>query len=144
MKTILNYVQENYNRDISIEEISKLCNFSEYYFMRFFKKYSGTSCLKYINNYRLEKAAELLKSTAYSITDISLECGFNNLSYFNKLFKRKYKFLHKEQEYSASAIDIVKKLWYNDTADRDPYIAKTKGSIYHERDHKRYEDRRAP
>ena len=51
---------------------------------------SGTSCLKYINNYRLEKAAELLKSTAYSITDISLECGFNNLSYFNKLFKRKY------------------------------------------------------
>ena len=90
MKTILNYVQENYNRDISIKEISKLCNFSEYYFMRFFKKYSGTSCLKYINNYRLEKAAELLKSTAYSITDISLECGFNNLSYFNNLFKRKY------------------------------------------------------
>ena len=74
----------------SIKEISKLCNFSEYYFMRFFKKYSGTSCLKYINNYRLEKAAELLKSTAYSITDISLKCGFNNLSYFNKLFKRKY------------------------------------------------------
>ena len=36
MKTILNYVQENYNRDISIKEISKLCNFSEYYFMRFF------------------------------------------------------------------------------------------------------------
>ena len=90
MKTVLNYVQENYNRDMSIEEIAKLCNFSEYHFMRFFKKYAGTSCLKYINNYRLEKSAELLKSTSSSITDISLECGFNNLSYFNKLFKRKY------------------------------------------------------
>ena len=89
MKTVLNYVQENFNRDMSIEEIAKLCNFSEYHFMRFFKKYAGTSCLKYINNYRLEKSAELLKSTSSSITDISLECGFNNLSYFNKLFKSK-------------------------------------------------------
>lgn len=90
IKAILNYIQENYDRDISIEEVASLCDFSEYHFMRFFKKYVGTSCLKYINNYRLEKAAELLKSNNSSITEISLDCGFNNLSYFNKLFKRKY------------------------------------------------------
>ena len=96
IKSILNYVKDNYSTDISIEEVASLCNFSEYHFMRFFKKYVGTSCLQYINNYRLEKAAELLKSTSFSITEISFECGFNNLSYFNKLFKRKYNLTPRE------------------------------------------------
>ena len=64
--------------------------------MRFFKKHMGLTSIQYINNYRLEKAAYLLTSTNNSIMDISLEVGFDNLSYFNKLFKKKYNITPKE------------------------------------------------
>ena len=64
--------------------------------MRFFKKHIGLTCIQYINNLRLEKSSILLTSTNNAIMDISLEVGFDNLSYFNKLFKRKYNLTPKE------------------------------------------------
>ncbi|WP_244835407.1 AraC family transcriptional regulator [Clostridium sp. BJN0001] len=91
IKKILNYIEDNYTRQISIQEISDYCNFSEYHFMRFFKKYIGMTCTEYINNYRIESSAHLLDETDKSIMDIALECGFNNISYFNKIFRKKYK-----------------------------------------------------
>lgn len=96
MKIILNYIKENYMEDISIKDMCSICNFSEYHFMRFFKKYIGMTCIEYINNYRLEIASKLLDTTDKSIMDISFEVGFNNVSYFNKLFKNKFKFTPRE------------------------------------------------
>ena len=90
MKTVLNYVQENFNRDMSIEEIAKLCNFSEYHFMRFFKKHMNMTCVEYVNNVRLEKAVELFEQGNTSILEVSLSVGFHNLSYFHRAFKNKY------------------------------------------------------
>ena len=58
--------------------------------MRFFKKYIGMSCIQYINNLRLDNASKLLTTTNKTIMEISLDVGFDNLSYFNKLVKRKY------------------------------------------------------
>lgn len=91
MKIILNYIKENYMENISIKDICSICNFSEYHFMRFFKKCIGMTCIEYINTYRLEISSKLLATTDKSIMDISFEVGFNNVSYFNKLFKSKYK-----------------------------------------------------
>jgi len=91
MKIILNYIKENYMENISIKDMCSISNFSEYHFMRFFKKYIGMTCIEYINTYRLEIASKLLDTTNNSIMDISFEVGFNNVSYFNKLFKSKYK-----------------------------------------------------
>ncbi|WP_160692136.1 helix-turn-helix domain-containing protein [Clostridium sp. C2-6-12] len=96
MKIILNYIKENYMNDISIKDMCSICNFSEYHFMRFFKKYIGMTCIEYINNYRLEVASKLLDTTDKSIMDISFEVGFNNVSYFNKLFKTKFKLTPRE------------------------------------------------
>lgn len=96
IKSILNYIQKNYMNELSIKDISKTCNFSEYHFMRFFKKHIGMTCIEYLNNYRLEIASKLLDSTDKSIMDISFEVGFNNVSYFNKLFKNKYKLTPKQ------------------------------------------------
>lgn len=96
IKTILNYVRKNYQEHITVEELAKLCNFSEYYFMKFFKKHIGMTSLEYINHYRLEIASDLLKRTDKSIMDISLDVGFNSVSYFTKLFKTKYKVTPKE------------------------------------------------
>lgn len=96
MKIILNYIKENYMNDISIKDLCSICNFSEYHFMRFFKKYIGMTCIEYLNNYRLEIASKLLDTTDKSIMDISFEVGFNNVSYFNKLFKTKFKLTPRE------------------------------------------------
>lgn len=90
IKLVLNYINDHYSEDISINTLADLCQYSEYHFMRFFKKHIGLTCIQYINNLRLEKSSLLLTSTNNAIMDISLEVGFDNLSYFNKLFKRKY------------------------------------------------------
>lgn len=96
IKLVLNYINDHYSSDISINTLSHICEYSEYHFMRFFKKHIGLTCVQYINNLRLEKSSILLTSTNNSIMDISLEVGFDNLSYFNKLFKRKYNLTPKE------------------------------------------------
>lgn len=96
IKNILNYIKKNYMYELSIKDVASACNFSEYHFMRFFKKHIGMTCIEYINIYRLEVASDLLYTTHKSIMDISFQVGFNNVSYFNKLFKAKYRLTPKE------------------------------------------------
>ena len=96
IKNILNYIHNHYSENISIEDLSKVSSFSEYHFMKFFKKHIGMTSVEYINNYRLERSAYLLSSTDKSIMEISMDVGFNSVSYFNKLFKIKYKLTPKE------------------------------------------------
>lgn len=90
LKQVLDHIELHYAEDIPIAELAKLCYFSEYHFMRFFKKHMNMTCVEYINNLRLEKAVELFEQGNTSILDVSLSTGFRNLSYFHKLFKRKY------------------------------------------------------
>jgi len=90
LKVVLEYIDQHCTEELSIAQLAKLCYFSEYHFMRFFKKYIGMSCLEYIKNLRLEKAAELLEQGTLSTLDVSLLAGFHNLSYFHREFKKKY------------------------------------------------------
>ena len=84
---------------IAVADLAGLCYFSEYHFMRFFKKHMNMTCIEYLNNLRLEKAVELLEDDNASILEVSLSVGFSNLSYFHRAFKKKYhmtpgEFLH--------------------------------------------------
>lgn len=90
LKNVLDYIEIHYAKTISVEELAKICCFSEYHFMRFFKKYMGESAMEYVRNVRLAKAAELFEQGAQSSLEVSLSCGFNNLSYFHREFKEKY------------------------------------------------------
>lgn len=90
LKQVLDYIELHYTEPLSISELAKLCHFSDYYFMRFFKKHMNMTCVEYIVNLRLEKAVELFKEGNTSILDISLSVGFHNLSYFHRAFKKKY------------------------------------------------------
>ena len=90
IKTILNYLEANYRHDISIEEIADVCGFSSSHFMKFFKKNMGDSFINYLNDYRLSMAARTLLSSDDNIIDIAADCGYDNLSYFNRIFKKKY------------------------------------------------------
>ena len=90
IRTVLSYIEEHYPEPITIEQLSQLCHFSKYHFMRFFKHHIGMTCVEYINHYRLEKAVELLEQGTSSILEISLSVGYRNLSYFHRAFLKKY------------------------------------------------------
>ncbi len=90
IKLILSHIQENYARPISIKEVADICFYSESHFMKFFKDCMGVSFTHYLNDYRLQVAAGLLRETEYNILEIASAVGFENLSYFNRAFKKKY------------------------------------------------------
>ncbi len=89
IKLITKYIEQHYNEDISIKKMADICGISQSHFMKFFKEHIGTSFIDYLNDYRLITASRLLSSDS-SITQIAVLCGFNNISYFNRLFKKKY------------------------------------------------------
>lgn len=90
MKTVLKYVEEHYTEKLTIDDMAELIFYSKSHFMKFFKVNMGTGFTEYLNDYRLTMAARLLKSSDESILMIAEESGFDNLSYFNRIFKRKY------------------------------------------------------
>ncbi len=96
LRAVIQYIKENYQRQVTVAELAAICHFSEYYFMRFFKQYMNTTCIEYINQYRLEIAAGKLLSGMESVTDIALDTGFHNISYFNRVFKKNFGITPKE------------------------------------------------
>lgn len=96
VKIVVDYIHENYQNQITIGELADLLHFSEPYFMRFFKKYTGTTCVAYINEFRMNKAAELLIGTDLSVMEVAMQVGMHNISYFNRMFKNKYDITPKE------------------------------------------------
>ena len=90
MKTILKYVEDHYAEHITIEDMAELTCYSKSHFMKFFKQNIGTGFIDYLNDYRLTMADRLLKTSDSPVLEIAAQCGFDNLSYFNRIFKRKY------------------------------------------------------
>ncbi len=90
MKVMLEYVQENYDKNISIDSLLEHTHISRSECFRSFKQYTGKTPLEYINDYRLLQAEHLLRTTTLSLIDICLSCGFAGQSYFGKLFKQRY------------------------------------------------------
>ena len=90
LKEVLSYIDAHYMEELTISELAGICFFSEYYFMRFFKKYMGMSCVQYIKNVRLERAADQFENGETNTLEAALSCGFSNLSYFHREFKKKY------------------------------------------------------
>lgn len=90
LKEILKYVESRYNEKIPISDAARICGFSESHFMKFFRSSMGISFTDYLNEYRLTMAARMLLSSSDSIAAIAGETGFENLSYFNRRFKKKY------------------------------------------------------
>jgi len=85
---IFNYVREEFQNPIALEDIAKIASMSVPGFCRYFKKITGKTFTQFVNEYRLVHAAKLLHEKQISIADISFESGFNNFSHFNKLFKQ--------------------------------------------------------
>jgi AraC-like DNA-binding protein len=86
----VNYLREHLCEDVGIDKLASLCNMSEVYFRRVFKRSFGTSPSKYRLNLRLRRAAEYLRYTDISVSEIAELLGFADSSYFIKRFKENY------------------------------------------------------
>ena len=87
MKQVFDYIGTHYAEPLSVGELTALSNYSENYFMKLFKQYTGKTLISYINDFRLERAKPLLLHTDMPITEIALQVGFNSTSYFIKKFQ---------------------------------------------------------
>lgn len=87
IEVVYKHINDNFKDHISLDEVSELVSMTVPAFCRYFKKSTGKTFTKLVNEYRVVHATKLLAESTMSITDISFECGFNNFSHFNKLFK---------------------------------------------------------
>lgn len=82
------YIDQNYNKDISLDEVSREINISPYYFSRLFKEESGQNFIEYVTNVRIEHAKKLLSETDKSMKEICSEVGYADPNYFSRTFKK--------------------------------------------------------
>jgi AraC-like DNA-binding protein len=89
LELVKSYINENAHKNITLLHVSKQANMAEVSFSRFFKNETGVTFSEYLINLRLSNVTKMLSETQKSIAEIAYHCGFNNLSYFNRIFKSK-------------------------------------------------------
>lgn len=90
IKEALTFMEQNFQNDISVEDIAATCGLNRSYFGKIFKESMGKSPQEFLLNYRMIKAAELLKLTRLSIGDVSSAVGYINQLHFSRAFKNMY------------------------------------------------------
>ncbi|MBQ0027711.1 MAG: AraC family transcriptional regulator [Lachnospiraceae bacterium] len=88
IKKAIDYIENNFSKDISLDEISQELNLSSYYFSKLFKEEKGEGFVEYLNSRRISEAKELMKNQEKSIKEISNECGYADPNYFSRIFKK--------------------------------------------------------
>lgn len=88
IKQVLDYIRKNYASQLSLSDLAEVLQISPEHFCRVFHSVTGKSPMDYLNYYRVECACELLCTSSDSITEIAYSCGFHDLSYFNRIFRR--------------------------------------------------------
>jgi AraC-like DNA-binding protein len=84
---IFKYVEENYKGDCSVSSLAADISYHEVYLSRYFKKHTGLTFSEYVNRYRVNEGAYILKNSQKKIVDVAYECGFESLRSFNRNFK---------------------------------------------------------
>ena len=87
LKKVLTFMRENFDKQITLDDIAAVSETSTKYFSTFFKNMTGKTPFEYLNSYRIERASQLLLHSDINVTEIAYSCGFNDLSYFIKTFK---------------------------------------------------------
>lgn len=90
LKSVLQLVEQRYSGPLSVADAAAFCGCSSSHFMRWFKRMTGMGFTAYLNEHRLCAAAEALRLTDDTILSIAGQTGFENLSHFNRQFKRRY------------------------------------------------------
>jgi transcriptional regulator GlxA family with amidase domain len=89
IEKVFEYMNSHYNMQITLAEVAKIANMPEASFSRFIKKRTGKTFIDSLNEIRLGHASRMLIDTTNTVAEIAYKCGFNNISNFNRIFKRK-------------------------------------------------------
>jgi len=90
IKPVLEYIEQHYSKELSLDILADVAGLSEHYFCKVFYALTHMTPMNYVNFFRIEQASILLDVTDKSITEVASDCGFGDSSYFTKVFK-KYK-----------------------------------------------------
>lgn len=85
---VKNYINENYARDISLDEVSRMVDISPYYFSKLFKQEVGENFSEYLTRTRIRNARQLLDNPKHSIKEVCMMCGYSDPNYFSRIFKK--------------------------------------------------------
>ena len=107
IQKVIDYLHENYQKEIHFADVAGHINMSEVSFSRFMKKRTGKNYIEYHNDLRLGIASRHLIDTTKTVAEISYECGFNNLSNFNRIFKKRKGVTPKEFRESYTKMRIL-------------------------------------
>lgn len=98
----IDYIKNNYNKDITLDKVANEFNLSPYYFSRTFKEFTGENYSEYVTNIRIEKAKEMLKKQNLSIKEICFKVGYNDPNYFSRVFKKVERISPTEYKYNLN------------------------------------------
>jgi len=104
MDKVIRYLQTNYTRELSLTEIARANGYSASTLSHVFKQHVGISPIKYLINYRLSQALELMGHTDRKLEDIAFETGFKSVYHFSQLFKNRYN--HPPRRYARIVYNI--------------------------------------
>lgn len=88
IRAALEYIADNFSENITIEQLAETVHLSKSYFMNRFRESAGVSAVEYLNQFRIRAACSALLESSKTVSEISFECGFRNLSNFNRQFRR--------------------------------------------------------
>ena len=84
----ITFIEENYNKDISLDDVSRNVDISSYYFSKLFKEETGENFVEYLTKIRIEHAKKLLQNDDLSIKKICIDTGYSDPNYFSRIFKK--------------------------------------------------------
>ena len=99
LRSVIEYINANLERKLDLDELAGIAFMNRTYFSSFFKKVMNISLSDYIESLRINKAQRLLRTTNDSITEIGLSCGYNDITHFNRVFKKVNSLSPKEYRY---------------------------------------------
>ena len=89
MKSVVDYIERNLKRGISLEDVANHVNISTYYLSKIFKKEMGVNFITYVTDRKMDLAKEMLVNTDIPVLNIALDLAYNEANYFSKAFKKK-------------------------------------------------------
>ncbi|WP_314587598.1 AraC family transcriptional regulator [Paenibacillus terrigena] len=90
LRDVMMFVEEHYGEEFTLNDISRIARMSSFHFCRTFKKITGQTFIEYVNLCRIRKGEEMIMNSSLPITQIAHRVGFNDINYFNRVF-RKYR-----------------------------------------------------
>lgn len=87
-ENIESFIREHYDTELSMQDVARAMNYSDAYFCKLFKQCFGVNFSVYLNEYRIDRAKELLHTTRLNVREVSVACGYRDSNYFARVFKR--------------------------------------------------------